>query len=251
MTDSDVPERNDGERDEHDTDHDGVRDGPGTDDADERDGPGTDDADERDGHGTDHADENDPRHGIGEDDDADGELPDRLAEEARRLTRLARRATVEDEAEAYREDRDERLADNGFTSRIRSEDDTLVLYPEEWVEDGTVQFERIEDTDRAHELTLSGPGDPDEWDEIEAHNAELVDAVGEAHGEVHRRNARAFADFMGNHYARRVETATREEIGEFVTDYYPRNTWHDEDARDVVRESVRYLFDAADAPDPI
>lgn len=176
----------------------------------------------------------------------DGELPHRVVEEARRLTRLARRVADDTEADAYRTDRDERLADHEFTSRLRAEDDTLVLYPEEWIENGTVQFERVEDTDRAYELTLSGPGDPDEWERVEDHNAELVASVGETHGEVHRRNARVFADFMGNHYARRVETATPAEVEEFLNDYYRRNAWLSESARESVEESIRHLFDAAD-----
>jgi hypothetical protein len=186
-----------------------------------------------------------------ESEEAGGELPESLVNEARRLTRLARRATVDDEAEAYRADRDEQLADNGFTSRIRAEDDTLVLYPAEWVEDGEVQFERIDDTSRAYELTLSGPGDPDQWDEIEGHNAAVVEIIEEQYGEVHRRNARAFADFMGNHYAREVQTATREEVEEFLTEYYPRNAWPTAAEREAVRESVELVFEVADAPSPL
>ncbi|MFB6177585.1 MAG: rnhA operon protein [Halobaculum sp.] len=201
--------------------------------------------------GTDGEEVGDSRaSGDGTDPDGDevetGELPHQLVEETRRLTRLARRVGDEQEADAYREGRDERLADHGFTSRLRADDDTLVLYPEEWIEDGTVQFERVEDTDRAYELTLSGPGDPDEWERVEEHNAELVAAVGEAYGEIHRRNARVFADFMGNHYARRVETATPEEVTEFLEDYYRRNAWLSADARESVEASIRHVFDVAD-----
>lgn len=184
--------------------------------------------------------------GAETEDERAGELPPKLVAETRRLTRLARRVGDDDEAEAYRDDRDDRLADHEFTSRIRAEDDTLVLYPEEWIEDGTVQFERVEDTDRAYELTLSGPGDPDEWEQVEEHNAELVERVGEEHGDVHRRNARVFADFMGNHYARRVETATEGEVEEFLTDYYRRNAWLSASAREAVEESIRCVFDVAD-----
>lgn len=183
---------------------------------------------------------------TGATDDSSDELPHRLVEETRRLTRLARRVGDDEEADAYRTDRDDRLADHEFTSRIRAEDDTLVLYPEEWIVDGTVQFERVEDTDRAYELSLSGPGDPDEWDRVEEHNAELVASVGQTHGEVHRRNARVFADFMGNHYARRVETATPEEVEEFLSDYYRQNAWVSESAREEVEESIRFVFDVAD-----
>ncbi|MEZ3116615.1 rnhA operon protein [Halobaculum sp. MBLA0147] len=178
-------------------------------------------------------------------------LPESVAEEARRLTRLARRATDDAEATAYREDRAERLAEYGFTSRVRETDDTLVLYPEEWLVDGEVALDRVEDTDRARELVLSGPGDPDEWDAVADHNDELVAAVGEAHGAVHRRNARVFADFMSNHYAREADTATPEEVTEFLEEYYPRNAWPTDEQRAVVEESLRHLFAAADKHPPL
>lgn len=189
------------------------------------------------------------RAGVAE--PAEGDLPETVVREVRRLTRLARRASDESEAAAYRADRDERLAEYDFVSRLRGEDDTLVLYPTEWVTDGTVQTSRIEDTDRAHELTLSGPGDPDEWERVETYNAEIVEQVGERHGDPHRRNARAFADFVGNHYAKRVDAATAPEVEEFLTEYYPRNAWPSERQRAVVRESVRYVFEATETPPPL
>jgi len=181
----------------------------------------------------------------------DGELPEDVVQAARRLTRLARRASDESEAAAYRADRDGRLADHDFVSRLREDDDTLVLYPAEWIADGTVQTGRIEDTDRAHELALSGPGDPDEWERVETYNAEIVAQVGERHGDPHRRNARTFADFVGNHYAKRVDAATAPEVEEFLTEYFRRNAWPSERQRAVVRESVRYVFDAAGTPSPL
>jgi hypothetical protein len=189
------------------------------------------------------------RAGVAE--PAEGDLPETVVREVRRLTRLARRASDESEAAAYRADRDERLAEYDFVSRLREEDDTLVLYPTEWVTDGTVQTSRIEDTDRAHELTLSGPGDPDEWERVETYNAEIVARVGERHDDPHRRNARAFADFVGNHYAKRVDAATAPEVEEFLTEYYPRNAWPSERQRAVVRESVRYVFEATETPSPL
>lgn len=189
------------------------------------------------------------RAGVAE--SASGDLPEAVIEETRRLTRLARRASDESEAAAYRADRAERLAAYDFVSRLREADDTLVLYPAEWVEDGTVQTHRIGDTDRAHELTLSGPGDPEKWEQVEAYNAEIVDRVAKQHGHPHRRNARAFADFVGNHYAKRVDAATAPEVEEFLTEYYPRNAWPSERQRAVVRDSVRYVFEAAETPSPL
>ena len=184
-------------------------------------------------------------------DERDGELPEPAVDAAERLTRLAREAVDPAEVDAYRADRAETLADHGFTARVREEDDTLVLHPEEWLEDGTVRVGRIEDTDRAVEVSLSGAGDPDDWEEIETHNAALVEAVAAEHGEPHGANARAFADFMGNHYARPMDSAGADEVREFLDDYFPRNAWPSEKQRDAVRASVRYVFEAADERTPL
>ena len=185
--------------------------------------------------------------------DADGDdaapLPDAVTDTAERLTRLARQATADSEREAYRADRDEALAAHDYTARVREEDDTLVLYPDEWIDGNTVQFDRIDDTDRAVEIPLSGGGD-DTWAAVEADNAALVDAVGEAHGPIHEANARAFADFIGNHYCRRIETATADHLAEFREEYYPRNVWADADQQAAIEDSLGYLFAAADTECP-
>ncbi|MFC7070908.1 DUF7108 family protein [Halobaculum lipolyticum] len=185
------------------------------------------------------------------DDDWDEEVPEGTVDAAERLTRLAREAVDEAEAGAYREDRAERLDEHGFTARVRDEDDTLVLYPEEWVEDGTVQIDRIEDTDRAVEVSLSGPASPDDWQAVEDHNAALVEAVADEYGETHATNARAFADFMSNHYAKPMDEATADEVQEFLAEYFPRNVWPSEEQRDAVEASVRYVFEAAGEPTPV
>jgi hypothetical protein len=181
--------------------------------------------------------------------DTDGELPPETREEAERLTRLARNSVDDAEAAAYRENRDELLAEHGFVARVREDKvgETLVCYPDEWVEDDTVQFERIEDTERAAEISLEGPGDPDDWDELDEHNRELVDEVIEEHGEVHGATAAAFADFIGNHYAKRVEDATETEKEEFLTEYFPRNAWPSPEQRENAERSVRLLRERADS----
>jgi hypothetical protein len=170
------------------------------------------------------------------------DLPREVVDAAERLTRLARRAVDDAEAAAYERDRDDRLDEYGFTARVRDADDTLVLHPAEWLEEGTARMDRIEDTDRAVEVPLSGAGDPEEWDAVETHNAEIVDRVADRAGEIHAANARAFADFMGNHYARRMETATAAELREFLTEYYPRNAWPSEKQRDAVERSLEHVF---------
>jgi hypothetical protein len=181
-----------------------------------------------------------------------GELPADVIESAERLTRLARRAVDEAEADAYREDRDARLAEYGFRARVREEDarDVLVCYPSEWMADGTVQLDRIEDRSRAVEVPLGGVGEEEEWESVEAHNDELVGLVRAAAGPVHAANARAFADFMGNHYVRRMESAGERELREFLTEYYPRNAWPSDEQQQVVEESLRLVFETAGRTPP-
>lgn len=180
------------------------------------------------------------------------ELPAEVIADAERLTRLARRTVEETEAAAYRADRDDRLAEHGFTARVRDEgtSEVLVCYPEEWVEEETIRTERIEDTDRALERRLSGPGEESEFDRVEAHNRDVVSRIKERAGEVHAANARAFADFMGNHYVRRVETATAEELRRFLAEYFPRNAFPSDEQRGVVEESLRLVFEVTDREPP-
>jgi hypothetical protein len=178
------------------------------------------------------------------------ELPDDVVDEAERLTRLARNAVDEDEATAYDDHREDLLSDHEFTARIREEDDVLVLHPDEWVEDGTIRVERIDDTDRAVEIPLSAPGDEDDWEAVEAHNAAIVEEVDAEHGSVHAANCRAFVDFLGNHYVRRVEDTTAAEIDVFLSEYYPRNAWPSDDQRDEIEQSLELLFEAVDADVP-
>lgn len=156
------------------------------------------------------------------------------------LTRRARRASDDAEADAYRKRRDALLAEEGFVARVREEDtrDVLVCHPGEWVEDGVVRPDDVDDLDRAAEVPLSGPGDPDRWDAVDEHNRAVAAAVADAHGPAHGANAEAFADYMSNHLAKPIEDATPEAVAEFLEDYYVRNVWPSEDAAAVVEESV-------------
>jgi hypothetical protein len=199
-------------------------------DADQVDGPNDGDAD-REGNAA---------------DDADLEVPEEVVSEAERLTRLAADAAVEAEATVYRERREAVVDEHDFTARVREEDDTLVLYPEEWVEDGVVQVDRIEDTDRAVEVSLSGPDHGAEWEAVEADNEAIVAAVSEEYDPIHAANVRAFADFMSNHYLKRVDDATKAEREEFLTEYYPRNAWPSAEQAAVVEESIELAAEIAD-----
>lgn len=182
--------------------------------------------------------------GSNTDDVAD--LPADVVEEAERLTRLAREAVDENERAAYLQRRDRLLAAHDYAARVRESDATLVCHPEEWLEDGTVRTDRIEDLSRAVEVPLEGAGDPDDWDELDARNRALVAAVREDHGPVHGANAAAFADFMGNHYAKPITAASRAEVEEFLREYFVRNAWPSADQRAVVERSIELVFETAD-----
>jgi hypothetical protein len=180
-------------------------------------------------------------------DGSSGEVPDDVVDEAERLTRLIREATDDGEATAYREARADLLAEYGFESRVREEGrDTLVLYPAEWVVDGTVHPERIEDIDRGIERPLEGPGGAEEWAVVAEHNREVAESVTRDHGEVHGANARALADFASNHYAKPIDDLTEEERAEFLEEYFPRNAFPTDDQKAVVEESIRLVLTAVE-----
>ena len=208
-------------------------------------------------HNLDPDTESDADHGLELDPDSysvpDADLPTDVAEETERLTHLAREAVDPGEREVHRERRAELAAEHGYAARVREEDtrEVLVLYPTEWLDDGLVRTDRINDLDRAVERPLSGPGDPDDWAAVDAHNRSVAARVADARGPVHGANARAFADFMSNHYARPVESASNGEIEEFRAEYFPRNAWPTAEQKEAIDESIESVFDAASAdPNP-
>ena len=178
-------------------------------------------------------------------------VPETVVDEVERLTRRARETDNKAERAGALRARERLLADHGFTARVRSEQhrEVLVLYPSEWVEDGSVCIDRIDTVDRGVERVLSGAGDED-WATVEAHNRELARAVADTHGQTHGENAQALADFAGNHYSKRIETLTGEELSLFVEEYYPRNAWPTDDQKAVVVESLRLVFEQTDQQMP-
>lgn len=190
------------------------------------------------------------------DESADGRVPDvpaDIVEEAERLTRLARQTDDDAAAAFYRKRRDELVADHEYVPRLRDEDDTLVLYPAEWMEEGTVQVDRIETTDRAVEVSLSGPGDADRYEAVAAYNEAVADAVADARDPVHADTAESFAAFMSNHYVRAVDDATPDMREEFCTEYLPRNGWPSDEQLAVLNESLSVIESVAadvDGPEP-
>lgn len=169
------------------------------------------------------------------------DLPSDTLEQAERLTRLAREAVDEGEAAAYRDERRTLLDKHGFTARIREDDtgDVLVCHPAEWVEDGVIRPERVDDIDRGVEVQLSGPGDPEEWSVVDERNRGVASAVAEDHGDVHGATASALADFMSNHYAKPIAEATPDELAEFKREYFERNAWPSDEQRALLDDSVR------------
>jgi hypothetical protein len=181
--------------------------------------------------------------------------PDTVPEETKakveRLTRRARAAVDEREAAAYREEREQLLAEHGYTARVREDDRAvLVLHPAEWMDEGTVRPDRIDDIDRGVEIPLEGPGDDAEWEVVAEHNREVVETVREEHGPVHGANAEALADFCNNHYAKPVENLSPAEREEFLTEYYRRNVWPTDEQKAVVEESVSLAVEAASTEQP-
>jgi len=171
--------------------------------------------------------------------------PEDVVEEVERLTRLARDASGE-EAEAHRERRADLLDDYRYRARVR-DDGTLVLYPDDWVEGGTVDPATIEDTSRAVEISLTASG---EWGDVAEHNRAVARDVAAEHGGVHGENATAFVEFMNNHRARRIETASDADVREFLVEYFPRNVWPTDAQREAVEQSLRLVFETAGAEAP-
>jgi hypothetical protein len=199
---------------------------------------GSEDGRATDGDGADSATEN-----------SDPPLPTAVIERVETLTRRARRAVDENERDAYLEERATLLSTHEYEARIREDDagETLVLYPAEWIEDGTIQVDRIDDTDRGIERPLSGVRSGADWADVDEHNREIAAAVRKRHGEVHGETAAAFADFMSNHYAKPIEAATPGEREEFRTEYFPRNAWPSAAQRDQLEESLRLIVETAGA----
>jgi len=173
-------------------------------------------------------------------DSNDQPLPDDIVAEAERLTRLAREAVDDAAATVYRDERADLLTSHDYVARVREDEngDVLVLHPDEWVDDGLIRPDNVDDVDRGIETPLEGPGTPEEWSAVADHNEAVAEAVARRHGEVHGANATAFAEFMSNHYAKPVESATSDEKEEFRTDYFRRNAWPSDEQRAVVEESL-------------
>ena len=177
----------------------------------------------------------------------DPPLPADVVTRAVTLTRRLRQAVDDDERAVFSAERDRLLADHDYVARVREDaaGETLVLYPDEWIDDGVVRVDRVEDTGRAVERSLTGVGS-DDWGDVAAHNRRIADRVAAVHGDPHGATAHAYADFMSNHYAKRIEAASPAERREFREEYLPRNGWPTEAEREAIEESLRRIEETAE-----
>ncbi|MFC7230474.1 rnhA operon protein [Saliphagus sp. GCM10025308] len=186
--------------------------------------------------------------------DAAHDLPAEVVDEAERLRCLERNAIDEGEREAYADRRERLLEEHDYTDHVRSDDgdEVLVLHPEEWHDEeaGVIRTDRIEDLTRAVEIPLDGPGDPEDWDTVDEQNRALAAEVRTVHGDVHGDTAEALADFMGNHYAKPITSASSDELAEFRSEYFVRNAWPSEEQRDAIDDSLERIYETAEKPVP-
>lgn len=158
--------------------------------------------------------------------------------EAVRLTREA--LTGDDDA---RTERTELVRRNGYRARFREDDRVLVLYPDDWVEGGEVDFDEIDCVDRAIEVDLEREM---EWSDARRENEEVLREFEERFSDPYVYNARAFTEFLENHYSTSIHGATERQVEEFLGEYYPRNVWPPEEAEGCVEESVELLLETAE-----
>jgi hypothetical protein len=167
----------------------------------------------------------------------DAPLPEAVIARAVELTHYARRGD-----DGARTDRDDLLADHGYTARVRTDDATavLVLHPAEWT-DGPLDPDAV-DPAAAVEVPLDG-GD---YDAVDRFNRRVVARVRDRHGPPHAETAAALADYMGNHHATRIDAAGADHLTTFREEYLPRNAWPSDAQLDAVAESVRLTVAAAE-----
>ncbi len=165
------------------------------------------------------------------------------------MTRLAREVVDDAEADAYRTERDEILAEYDYTARIRNDEtgDVLVCHPVEWVDDGVIRPERVDDIDRGVEIRLSAPatrtsGQRSRW------NRAVVDAVTVA--QVRHTRTRSCSLIQGITTRNRSRRRRRRNSG-VSRRLCPRNAWPTAEQRSVLDQSIRLTVEEAGgrAPD--
>lgn len=189
----------------------------------------------------------------GADEPAEPELPEEALETAERLTRLARRVPDDAEAAAYRRRRQSTLSEHGYGALVREDDDgpVLVCHPLEWLdESGDLDPAAIDAIGRAAEVPLEGADDPEGWAAVAERNDRIVEAVRDAHGDVHAANAAALAEYASNHHAKPIAGLTAAELRWFREEYYVRNVWPSEAERGAIDRSIDLVFEELSVPRP-
>lgn len=205
-------------------------------------------SDHRNADSDDGSADSDHRNADGDDRNGAGpDLPEAVVDRVESVTRRAREAVDDREREAYRNRRDDLLAEHGYTARVREEPegDVLVCHPEEWHDGEVIRTDRIEDLSRAVEVPLEGTDDPDEWESVEAHNRQVAERVTDEYGHPHGATAHALADFAGNHYAKAIAALTVDELEEFRTEYFVRNAWPSDEQVAELERSLSLIVDVA------
>lgn len=165
-------------------------------------------------------------------------------ETAGRILELTRQ--LRDESNSDLETRRVRLLDAAGVCAYEREDEhgtTLVLYPSDWVgDDGLVDPASVDDLEAAVELPLETRRTEEMWDEIEAHNRAVAEAVTDRHGPVHGATASTLGTYLGNHHLRRIENATAAELQTFREDYLVRNAWPSHEQLTLLGRSLEFTL---------
>lgn len=177
-------------------------------------------------------------------------MPAEFAEDAveriRELTRHIRKADGRETIRDLNRRRERLLTAMGAHLHVRDDaPPVLVLSPDDWVDDGTVHPDRIDDRSRACEVPLDPEAEPATWEAVMEANMAVAEAVERRHGPDHGANAEALAAYLSNHHLRRIDAATEAELRTFLTEYYPRNVWPTSHQAAIVRASVERAREVA------
>ena len=139
------------------------------------------------------------------------------------------------DGEDLADDIDRIVGDAGYRWRMREADSTMVCVPITWFEDEVIVPERVDTADAIEiECAPSAAG----YDAVAAANAEVAAAVGAAYGAAHGENAAIIARFMTAHLRRPIASMTEADRVAF-SEFYLRNAWPSDDAKEVIDQSVK------------
>jgi len=129
----------------------------------------------------------------------------------------------------------------GYRWRIREADSTLVCVPGTWFNDGVVMPERV---DTAEAIEIECAPSATGYDAVATANAEVAAAVSAAYGPTHGENAAIIARFMSAHMRRPIASMTEADRAAF-DEFYRRNAWPSDDAKEVITQSVKLMRELA------